>query len=238
MPPTVRSVPGAVRTCRDSATLRGSVKHAGDASEETFLCRLPSRLRTRCERSGQRGRRRVKANDRERHRMHNLNSALDALRSILPALPDDAKLTKIETLRFAHNYIWALTETLRMADQHGHATDYLPMASHLRSPASVSSAESGYLTSPDFDPKACSPEAELSNALLGEDCDHVVALGRSHSLPCMRLTINLVLHKEMSLLFEVDVAACGYAHQTGTCCHLLYLSMESTISSMQPLILF
>ncbi|XP_018082256.1 neurogenin 3 S homeolog isoform X1 [Xenopus laevis] len=65
----------------------------------------------------QRRNRRVKANDRERNRMHNLNSALDALRSILPTFPDDAKLTKIETLRFAHNYIWALSETLRMADQ-------------------------------------------------------------------------------------------------------------------------
>ncbi|XP_018421508.1 PREDICTED: neurogenin-3-like [Nanorana parkeri] len=62
--------------------------------------------------------RRTKANDRERNRMHNLNSALDTLRNVLPAFPDDAKLTKIETLRFAHNYIWALAETLRIAD-HG-----------------------------------------------------------------------------------------------------------------------
>ncbi|KAG8429426.1 hypothetical protein GDO86_005329 [Hymenochirus boettgeri] len=61
--------------------------------------------------------RRVKANDRERNRMHNLNSALDELRSILPSFPDDTKLTKIETLRLAHNYIWALSETLRLADQ-------------------------------------------------------------------------------------------------------------------------
>ncbi|XP_053575261.1 LOW QUALITY PROTEIN: neurogenin-1 [Bombina bombina] len=61
--------------------------------------------------------RRVKANDRERNRMHNLNSALDELRSILPCFPDDTKLTKIETLRFANNYIWALSETLRLADQ-------------------------------------------------------------------------------------------------------------------------
>ncbi|XP_063819751.1 neurogenin-3 [Pseudophryne corroboree] len=60
--------------------------------------------------------RRVKANDRERNRMHNLNSALDTLRNVLPTFPDDAKLTKIETLRFAHNYIWALSETLQMAD--------------------------------------------------------------------------------------------------------------------------
>jgi len=66
--------------------------------------------------SRQRGNRRGKANDRERHRMHKLNSALDTLRSVLPTFPDDAKLTKIETLRFAHNYIWALSETLRIAD--------------------------------------------------------------------------------------------------------------------------
>uniref|UniRef100_A0A671TXL3 Neurogenin 1 n=1 Tax=Sparus aurata TaxID=8175 RepID=A0A671TXL3_SPAAU len=60
--------------------------------------------------------RRMKANDRERHRMHNLNDALDELREVLPAFPDETKLTKIETLRFAHNYIWALSETIRIAD--------------------------------------------------------------------------------------------------------------------------
>ena len=95
--------------------------------------------------------RRVKANDRERHRIHDLNSALDVLRKILPALPDDAKLTKIETLRFAHNYIWALTETLRMADQFGHIPNYiqregyLPVSQvhidNLETPISVFSAE-------------------------------------------------------------------------------------------------
>lgn len=60
--------------------------------------------------------RRLQANNRERTRMHNLNAALDALRDALPTFPEDARLTKIETLRFAHNYIWALTETLRLAD--------------------------------------------------------------------------------------------------------------------------
>ncbi|KAM9060778.1 LOW QUALITY PROTEIN: neurogenin-1 [Sarcophilus harrisii] len=62
--------------------------------------------------------RRVKANDRERNRMHNPNAALDELRSVLPTFPDETKLTKIETLRFAYNYIWALAETLRLADQY------------------------------------------------------------------------------------------------------------------------
>lgn len=56
--------------------------------------------------------RRMKANDRERNRMHSLNDALEKLRVTLPALPEETKLTKIETLRFAHNYIFALREVL------------------------------------------------------------------------------------------------------------------------------
>ena len=61
--------------------------------------------------------RRIKANDRERTRMHNLNGALDQLRKILPNSSDENKLTKIETLRFAYNYIFALTETLKLLDR-------------------------------------------------------------------------------------------------------------------------
>lgn len=61
--------------------------------------------------------RRIKANDRERTRMHNLNSALDQLRKILPNSSEENKLTKIETLRFAYNYIFALTETLKLLDR-------------------------------------------------------------------------------------------------------------------------
>ncbi|XP_028459986.1 neurogenin-3 [Perca flavescens] len=175
MSPKVPCAPNHLRTSRDAVTLnrfpqtvRSPVNEAGDPSEDSgeSLTRKPLTVtgdgassvtnvkhKGRCGRSGQRGRRRMKANDRERSRMHNLNYALDALRSILPALPEDAKLTKIETLRFAHNYIWALTETLRMADQHGHTPQYLPAAPDLSSPTSVSSAESGYGTSADFDPR-------------------------------------------------------------------------------------
>lgn len=49
--------------------------------------------------------------------MHSLNHALEKLRVVLPAssFPEEStKLTKIETLRFAYNYIWVLTETLKM----------------------------------------------------------------------------------------------------------------------------
>lgn len=56
--------------------------------------------------------RRIKANDRERNRMHTLNDALEKLRLVLPTFPEDTKLTKIETLRFAHNYIFSLVQLL------------------------------------------------------------------------------------------------------------------------------
>lgn len=35
---------------------------------------------------------------------------LERLRVTLPTFPEDTKLTKIETLRFAHNYIYALSQ--------------------------------------------------------------------------------------------------------------------------------
>lgn len=56
--------------------------------------------------------RRVKANDRERNRMHNLNEALDRLRKHLPDAKDESKMTKIETLKSAQEYIQALSRLL------------------------------------------------------------------------------------------------------------------------------
>uniref|UniRef100_A0A8C5EYJ2 BHLH domain-containing protein n=1 Tax=Gouania willdenowi TaxID=441366 RepID=A0A8C5EYJ2_GOUWI len=56
--------------------------------------------------------RRVKANARERSRMHGLNDALENLRSIMPCQSKTQKLSKIDTLRLARNYICALSEAL------------------------------------------------------------------------------------------------------------------------------
>ncbi len=57
--------------------------------------------------------RRIEANARERNRMHGLNNALDSLRKVVPCYSKTQKLSKIETLRLAKNYIWALSEILR-----------------------------------------------------------------------------------------------------------------------------
>ncbi|XP_028660298.1 neurogenic differentiation factor 6-A [Erpetoichthys calabaricus] len=56
--------------------------------------------------------RRQEANARERSRMHGLNNALDSLRKVVPCYSKTQKLSKIETLRLAKNYIWALSEIL------------------------------------------------------------------------------------------------------------------------------
>ena len=57
--------------------------------------------------------RRVKANTRERTRMHGLNDALDVLRKHVPCYSKTQKLSKIETLRLACNYIGALSNILK-----------------------------------------------------------------------------------------------------------------------------
>ncbi|KJH53176.1 Helix-loop-helix DNA-binding domain protein [Dictyocaulus viviparus] len=56
--------------------------------------------------------RRLKANGRERQRMHGLNDALDLLRQYVPITAQHQKLSKIETLRLARNYILALQRIL------------------------------------------------------------------------------------------------------------------------------
>ncbi|KAM9377420.1 neurogenin-1 [Pholidichthys leucotaenia] len=122
--------------------------------------------------------RRLKANDRERNRMHNLNDALDALRGVLPAFPDETKLTKIETLRFAHNYIWALSETIRIADlQAGKSGDAPllispPCLAEAPSPGSDSwsSSASSSSSSPVYCASSpCSPSAPDDFSFLQQD---------------------------------------------------------------------
>ncbi|XP_064627818.1 oligodendrocyte transcription factor 2-like [Lineus longissimus] len=57
---------------------------------------------------------RLKINSRERRRMHDLNSALDGLREVMPYAngPSVRKLSKIATLLLAKNYILMLTNSL------------------------------------------------------------------------------------------------------------------------------
>ncbi|XP_042293486.1 class A basic helix-loop-helix protein 15 [Sceloporus undulatus] len=63
--------------------------------------------------------RRLESNERERQRMHKLNNAFQALREVIPHVRAENKLSKIETLTLAKNYIKSLTSTiLRMSNGH------------------------------------------------------------------------------------------------------------------------
>ncbi|KAI7796556.1 neurogenin-3 [Triplophysa rosa] len=61
-------------------------------------------------------RRRLAANARERRRMLGLNVAFDRLRSVIPNVESDRKLSKSETLQMAQIYISTLTDLLEEKD--------------------------------------------------------------------------------------------------------------------------
>ncbi|XP_076021881.1 neurogenin-1 [Genypterus blacodes] len=130
--------------------------------------------------------RRLKANDRERNRMHNLNDALDELREVLPAFPDETKLTKIETLRFAHNYIWALSETIRIADlqtgkQSGDAQPLLCLT-EAPSPGSDARSWSSSASSSSSSPAYCA-SSPGSPATVTEDYGYLQPYGFHSFVP-------------------------------------------------------
>ncbi|KAG5263951.1 hypothetical protein AALO_G00270460 [Alosa alosa] len=62
--------------------------------------------------SGPQKHRRVAANARERRRMHGLNHAFDKLRSVIPSMENEKKLSKYDTLQMAQIYINELSELL------------------------------------------------------------------------------------------------------------------------------
>lgn len=88
------------------------------------------RLPTECERR----RRRLAANARERRRMLGLNVAFERLRSVIPRLQSERRLSKSETLQMAQIYIGTLSEMLQ--DREG-------------SPKTMSETESGDVKAED-----------------------------------------------------------------------------------------
>ncbi|XP_074605488.1 protein dimmed-like [Brevipalpus obovatus] len=56
--------------------------------------------------------RRLESNERERQRMHSLNDAFQSLREVIPHVRLERKLSKIETLTLAKNYIMALSNII------------------------------------------------------------------------------------------------------------------------------
>lgn len=80
-------------------------------------------------------RRRLAANARERRRMLGLNVAFDRLRSVIPNLESDKKLSKSETLQMAQIYIATLSELLQGGDCEASATTRAPRPSGAAPPS-------------------------------------------------------------------------------------------------------
>lgn len=72
--------------------------------------------------------RRLESNERERMRMHSLNDAFQALREVIPHVTMERKLSKIETLTLAKNYIMALTNVI--CDMRGEQLPYKLLANN------------------------------------------------------------------------------------------------------------
>ncbi|KAK7915412.1 hypothetical protein WMY93_011173 [Mugilogobius chulae] len=66
---------------------------------------------------GSEGRAGITGNTQERHRAHNVNTAFNELRTLIPTKPMDRKLSKIETLRLASSYITHLANVLGDGDR-------------------------------------------------------------------------------------------------------------------------
>ena len=84
-----------------------------DCVDFPYLCNQSnfgkfSRKRKKCGQVHQRH----AANLRERRRMQSINDAFEGLRSHIPTLPYEKRLSKVDTLRLAIGYIGFLAETL------------------------------------------------------------------------------------------------------------------------------
>ena len=84
--------------------------------------------------------RRLESNERERMRMHSLNDAFQGLREVVPHVRLQRKLSKIETLTLAKNYIMALTNVV--CEMRGEDSPYrLAPGSSARDSATLSSSQ-------------------------------------------------------------------------------------------------
>ncbi|KAL8186879.1 UNVERIFIED_CONTAM: hypothetical protein K2H54_017652 [Gekko kuhli] len=120
---SVRPPAGTLRTAPDPQAWLGRTGVAGKCPAREALRRRAweawprpeARLGGAWIRRQQQRRRRLAANARERRRMLVLNGAFDRLRSVVPALRGQRKLSKAETLQMAKIYIATLSELLQGA---------------------------------------------------------------------------------------------------------------------------
>ncbi|XP_074647989.1 uncharacterized protein LOC141903666 [Tubulanus polymorphus] len=102
--------------CSDTSSNRRK-RDASESDDDSVEFRKPMKQTKRSKRrktvsARERNMRRIESNERERMRMHSLNDAFQGLREVIPHMSMGRKLSKIETLTLAKNYIKALTNVI------------------------------------------------------------------------------------------------------------------------------
>ncbi|KAK9502950.1 hypothetical protein O3M35_011627 [Rhynocoris fuscipes] len=102
----------------------GDLTDSSSVSEESWsgAKRNGGRRRKPALNARERNLRRLESNERERMRMHSLNDAFQSLREVIPHVKKERRLSKIETLTLAKNYIMALTNVI--CDMRGESCPY------------------------------------------------------------------------------------------------------------------
>uniref|UniRef100_A0AAG5CZH4 BHLH domain-containing protein n=1 Tax=Anopheles atroparvus TaxID=41427 RepID=A0AAG5CZH4_ANOAO len=90
-----------------------------DSMKEIYSNRSTKYRRPKC--ASQQAQQRQAANLRERRRMQSINEAFEGLRTHIPTLPYEKRLSKVDTLKLAISYISFLGEMLRK-DKNGNET--------------------------------------------------------------------------------------------------------------------
>ncbi|XP_061563661.1 class A basic helix-loop-helix protein 15 isoform X2 [Cololabis saira] len=103
---------GSEASVRIGGSRRGSLRSGAGPGRRPGGAGGGRRRRGRSSGTRERSVRRLESNERERQRMHKLNNAFQALREAIPHVKTDKKLSKIETLTLAKNYIKALTSII------------------------------------------------------------------------------------------------------------------------------
>uniref|UniRef100_H2YGF0 BHLH domain-containing protein n=1 Tax=Ciona savignyi TaxID=51511 RepID=H2YGF0_CIOSA len=107
-------ISAAMKTAHINARKRRANSHTtsqSNSKSENGSCQEP------------RNAKRLQSNERERLRMHQLNDAFQALRDICPHVKSDRKLSKMETLTLAHNYIASLSNMILTLEKSVHMSE-------------------------------------------------------------------------------------------------------------------
>ena len=106
--------------------------------------------------------RRLESNERERMRMHSLNDAFQALREVIPHVTMERKLSKIETLTLAKNYIMALTNVI--CEMRGEQVPYKLLTSNNNTDAGNGNLDENVSSQDDFLSRTSTQEQDFDLA--------------------------------------------------------------------------